>query len=109
MDEMTMPAINADKMEPIKFAVPAKLLADAEAIAEAEGWKMAELHRGLWQMGLTKKAEESNKLLINRRLRTRPTIDQLAEVLGALADDPTNAELQQQAKELAKRVKEEKR
>lgn len=104
-----MPATSAEKMEPIKFGVPVKLLADAEAIAEAEGWKMAELHRTLWQMGLTKKAEESNKVLINRRLRARPTIDQLAETLEQLADDPTNTDLQQQAKELAQRVKEEKR
>jgi len=66
-----MPETNAPKMIKIDFSVPEALLKEALSIAEAEGWKPAELHRIFWEKGFAVHAEGSNKRLINRRLRTK--------------------------------------
>lgn len=67
----TMPETNAPKMTRIEFAVPTALLAEAEAMAAAEGWKPAELHRIFWEKGFAVHAEGSNKRLINKSLREK--------------------------------------
>jgi hypothetical protein len=66
-----MPETDAQKMEYIRFAVPAPLLQEALELAEAEGWKPAELHRIFWERGFAAYAEGSNKRRVNRSLRKR--------------------------------------
>lgn len=68
-EPVAMPPTDAQKMEYIRFAVPAELLKQAEEMAEAEGWKPAEFYRVVWAMGLNLYAEGSNKRLVNRKLR----------------------------------------
>jgi hypothetical protein len=40
-----------------------------QELAKDEGWKPAELHRILWVLGLAAYTEQSNKRLVNTRLR----------------------------------------
>ena len=67
----TMPRTDSPRMVEIKFAVPAELLADAQQMADQEGWKPAELHRIFWERGFAAYAEGSNKRLVNKRLRKK--------------------------------------
>jgi hypothetical protein len=69
--DAAMPETNAPKMTKIDFAVPTALLQDAEEMAQAEGWKPAELHRIFWEKGFAAYAEGSNKRLVNRQLREK--------------------------------------
>lgn len=64
-----MPETPAPKMVRIDFAVPAPLLEEVKALAELEGWKEAELHRILWERGLSIYVKGSNDRLTNRKLR----------------------------------------
>lgn len=64
-----MPEINAPKMIKIDFSVPEPLYQQALELAEAEGWKPAELFRVFWVMGFAAHAEGSNKRMVNRNLR----------------------------------------
>lgn len=66
-----MPETNAPRMVRIDFSVPEALYKEALELAEAEGWKPAELHRIFWEKGFAVHAEGSNKRLINRRLRSQ--------------------------------------
>lgn len=70
LDE-AMPRTDSPQMVEIKFSVPAPLLEDLLAIAQAEGWKPAELHRVIWERGFAAYAEGSNKRLVNRKLRNQ--------------------------------------
>lgn len=67
----TMPEINAPKMVKVDFSVPEPLYKEALELAEAEGWKPAELHRIFWENGFAVHAERSNKRMVNRGLRKR--------------------------------------
>jgi hypothetical protein len=69
--QVTMPETNAPRMVRIDFSVPEALYKEALELAEAEGWKPAELHRIFWEKGFAVHAEGSNKRLINRRLRSQ--------------------------------------
>lgn len=69
--DAAMPETNAPKMTKIDFAVPTALLRDAEEMAQAEGWKPAELHRIFWEKGFAAHAEGSNKRLVNKQLREK--------------------------------------
>lgn len=69
--DTVMPETNAPKMTRIEFNVPTQLLADAEELAQYEGWKPAELHRILWEKGFAAHAEGSNKRLVNKQLREK--------------------------------------
>jgi hypothetical protein len=71
--DQPMPETDAPKMEYIKFAVPAPLLEEMLELAEAEGWKPAELHRFFWVQGFAAYAEGSNKRGVNRSLRSKRT------------------------------------
>ena len=73
--EQMSPDINAPRMEKIYFSVPEPLLRQALDIAEAEGWKPAELHRIFWERGFAQFCEGSNKRLINERLRRKASQD----------------------------------
>jgi hypothetical protein len=68
-----MPEINAPKMIKINFAVPEELHNQLIELAEAEGWKHAELHRIVWVLGFNAYAEGSNKRLVNRNFRRNST------------------------------------
>lgn len=67
--ENDMPRTDSPKMVEIKFAVPEALLQDAFELADAEGWKPAELHRIFWERGFSAYAEGSNKRRVNKNLR----------------------------------------
>jgi hypothetical protein len=66
-----MPETDSPNMVPIKFYVPEPLLKDMLEIAQAEGWKPAELHRIFWERGFAAYAEGSNKRRVNRQLRNK--------------------------------------
>jgi len=72
-----MPDIDAPKMVRIDFSVPGPLLEQMQELAKDEGWKPAELHRMLWVLGFAAYTEQSNKRLINDRLRANKAKDQL--------------------------------
>jgi hypothetical protein len=69
--ETPMPETDAPNMAYIRFAVPQPLLEEALELAQAEGWKPAELHRIFWERGFAAYAEGSNKRRVNRQLRER--------------------------------------
>lgn len=69
--ESAMPKTDSPKMIEITFAVPEAMLNDALDMAQAEGWKRAEMHRLFWVQGFAAHAEASNKRYINRRLRRK--------------------------------------
>ncbi|PMB00006.1 hypothetical protein CEN50_04995 [Fischerella thermalis CCMEE 5268] len=69
--QVTMPGTNAPRMIRIDFSVPEALYQEALELAEAEGWKPAELHRIFWEKGFAVHAEGSNKRLVNKHLRER--------------------------------------
>ena len=71
LEDPEMPETDAPKMEYVKFSVPAPLLKEALELAEAEGWKPAELHRIFWERGFAAYAEGSNKRGVNRSLRKK--------------------------------------
>jgi hypothetical protein len=71
-----MPETDTENMEYIRFAVPAPLLREALELGQLEGVKPAELHRSFWLKGFSVYAEESNKRLINRRLRKKAIADE---------------------------------
>lgn len=71
LKEPMSPDTAAPNMEYIRFSVPAALLEQANEMARAEGWKPAEFYRVVWTMGLGQYAEDSNKRLINKRLRAQ--------------------------------------
>jgi hypothetical protein len=66
--DSTMPETETKKVL-IRFSVPAPLLEQAQAIAEAEGWNESELHRMFWEKGFAVHAEGSNARMVNRKLR----------------------------------------
>lgn len=66
-----MPETSAPKMIKISFAVPEELHKQLLDLAEAEGWKQAELHRVVWVLGFNNYVEGSNKRLINHNLRNK--------------------------------------
>lgn len=70
------PDTAAPNMEYIRFSVPAALLEQANEMARAEGWKPAEFYRVVWTLGLGEYAEDSNKRLINKRLRSQISQDE---------------------------------
>ena len=67
----SMPETNAPKMVKINFAVPEELYQQLIDLADAEGWKPAELHRVVWVLGFNAYAEGSNKRLVNKNLRQK--------------------------------------
>ena len=71
----SMPETNAPKMIKINFAVPEELHQQILELADAEGWKPAELHRVVWVLGFNAYAEGSNKRLVNRNLRKKDNRD----------------------------------
>ncbi len=68
-DYETMPETNAPDMVKINFSVPQPLYEEAITLAEAEGWRPAELFRIFWEKGFAAHAEGSNKRLVNKKLR----------------------------------------
>jgi hypothetical protein len=71
-----MPETDTEPMDYIRFAVPAPLLKESLELGALEGVKPAELHRSFWLKGFAVYAEESNKRLINRRLRKKAIADE---------------------------------
>jgi hypothetical protein len=71
IEQDEMPRTSSPQMARIEFAVPEPVLKQALEIAEAEGWKPAELHRVIWLMGLNSYTEGSNKRLVNESLRKK--------------------------------------
>ncbi len=69
IESKAMPKTPAPKLIDIKFGVPQGLYDQALKIAESEGWKESELHRVIWSRGLAAIAEDSNKRLVNDKLR----------------------------------------
>jgi hypothetical protein len=74
---LKMPDSDAPKMVRIDFSVPAPLLEQMQELAKDEGWKPAELHRMLWVLGFAAYTEQSNKRLVNDRLRANKAKDKL--------------------------------
>lgn len=79
--DRTMPKSDAPNMVEIKFSVSPELLEQALGIGEVEGMKTAEIHRHCWTQGLAAVAEQSNKRLINKKLRAKSAIADLLEDL----------------------------
>jgi hypothetical protein len=73
-----MPETDAERMEYVRFAVPAPLLKQSLELAKLEGVKPAEIHRSFWIKGFAAYAEESNKRMINQRLRKQAIADSSA-------------------------------
>lgn len=60
-----------DGMTRVGFSIPIPLAVQLAEIAKNEGWRLAELHRIVWVLGLSAYAEQSNKSLVNAQLRAK--------------------------------------
>jgi len=69
MDFEDMVDTDAPNMTRINLSVPTPLLEEMMVLARDEGWKPAELHRMLWILGLAAYTKQSNKRLVNAKLR----------------------------------------
>lgn len=82
MDAETMPRSPAEDKENVTVAIPKKLRKQIRDIAEATGFKEAEVIRTAIAQGVSLMAEQTNKLLINRKLLSK------AEIIEALDELP---------------------
>lgn len=69
MESENMVDTDAPNMTRINLSVPTPLLEEMMVLARDEGWKPAELHRMLWVLGFACYTEQSNKRLVNAKLR----------------------------------------
>ena len=63
-----MPKIESPNMVKAQINLPAPLMEQALALAEAEGIKPAELHRIIWILGLADYSERANKRMVAQGL-----------------------------------------
>ena len=63
-----MPKSDAPKMVKTEIYLPAPLLEQALALAEAEGIKPGEIHRFIWVLGLADYSERANKRMVAQGL-----------------------------------------
>ena len=66
-----MPKINAESKVKMEVNIPKPLDDKVRQLAKADGWNLAEFYRLLIVNGLAVYAENSNKLLVNERLRNK--------------------------------------
>jgi hypothetical protein len=64
----TMPKSDSPKMVKTEIYLPAPLVEQALALAEAEGIKPGELHRFIWVLGLADYSERANKRMVAQGL-----------------------------------------
>ena len=75
MEFENMVDTDAPNMTRINLSVPTPLLEEMMVLARDEGWKPAELHRMFWVLGFAAYAEQSNKRLVNAKLRQQAKLN----------------------------------